>query len=36
MRNIHIIKNGAVVIEGGIIKAVNTTEEILKTYNEED
>ncbi|MBU3172555.1 imidazolonepropionase [Clostridium estertheticum] len=36
MKNIHTIKNGAVVIEGGIIKAVNTTEEILKTYNEED
>lgn len=36
MKNIYTIKNGAVVIEGGIIKAVNTTEEILKTYNEED
>ncbi len=36
MKNIHTIKNGAVVIENGIIKAVDTTEEILKIYNEKD
>ncbi|MGH4137356.1 imidazolonepropionase [Clostridium sp.] len=36
MKNLHTIENGALVIEDGIIKAVNTTQEILKTYNEED
>lgn len=36
MKNLHTIENGALVIEDGIIKAVNTTEEILKIYNEED
>ncbi|MBU3188188.1 imidazolonepropionase [Clostridium bowmanii] len=36
MKNLHTIENGALVIEDGIIKAVNTTQEILKIYNEED
>ncbi|WP_330386523.1 imidazolonepropionase [Natronincola ferrireducens] len=36
MSELHIIANGAVVVEEGIIKAVGTTEEILKAYNEEN
>ncbi len=34
MSELHIIPDGAVVIEEGIIKAVGSTEEILITYNE--
>lgn len=34
MNDLHVIPNGAVVIEEGIIKAVGTTEEILKNYQE--
>lgn len=34
MSDLHLISNGAVVIEDGIIKAVGTTEEILKDYDE--
>jgi imidazolonepropionase len=36
MSDLHVIPNGAVVIEEGIIKAVGTTEEILKNYKEID
>lgn len=36
MNNLHVIPNGAVVIEAGIIKAVGTTEEVLKKYNESE
>lgn len=35
MNNLHIIYDGTVAIEDGIIKAVGSTEEILKTINEE-
>lgn len=35
MNDLHIIYDGAVAIEDGIIKAVGSTEEILKTINEE-
>ncbi|WDV45656.1 imidazolonepropionase [Clostridiaceae bacterium M8S5] len=34
MSDLHIIKNGAVVIEDGIIKAVGKTDDILKEYDE--
>ncbi|MBN4062631.1 MAG: imidazolonepropionase [Alkaliphilus sp.] len=34
MSELNIIKNGAVVIEDGIIKAVGTTSDILKEYDE--
>ncbi|GAA0718168.1 imidazolonepropionase [Clostridium malenominatum] len=36
MRELGIIKDGAVVVEDGIIKAVGTTEEILKKYKEDN
>lgn len=36
MSDLHIISNGAVVIEEGVIKAVGKTEELLKQYKEED
>ncbi|MDF2546652.1 MAG: imidazolonepropionase [Anaerosolibacter sp.] len=36
MNDLHVIPNGAVVIEEGVIKAVGTTEEILKNYQETD
>ncbi|MBB6217555.1 imidazolonepropionase [Anaerosolibacter carboniphilus] len=36
MNDLHVIPQGAVVMEEGIIKAVGTTEEILKNYNESD
>lgn len=36
MSALHVIQNGAVVIEDGIIKAVGTTGELLKQYNEAD
>lgn len=35
MSRLHIIEDGAVVIDGGIIKAVGKTEDILKHFNEE-
>jgi len=34
MSNLHVILDGAVVIEEGIIKAVGKTEDILKAYDE--
>ncbi|MFZ5966977.1 MAG: imidazolonepropionase [Bacillota bacterium] len=34
MSELHVIPNGAVVIEDGIIKAVGVTEEILRNYDE--
>jgi imidazolonepropionase len=34
MSDLHLINNGAVVIENGIIKAVGNTEDILKNYDE--
>lgn len=34
MSDLHIINDGAVVIENGIIKAVGKTEDILKKYDE--
>ncbi|MFT9497059.1 imidazolonepropionase [Anaerosolibacter sp.] len=34
MNDLHVIPTGAVVIEEGVIKAVGTTEEILKNYQE--
>jgi imidazolonepropionase len=34
MSELHLINNGAVVIEDGIIKAVGSTEDILKNYDE--
>jgi imidazolonepropionase len=34
MSDLHVIKDGAVVVEDGIIKAVGTTQEILKLYKE--
>jgi imidazolonepropionase len=34
MSDLHIIPDGAVVVEDGVIKAVGTTEEILRCYNE--
>ncbi len=34
MQDLKVIYNGAVVIEDGIIKAVGTTEDILKQYDE--
>lgn len=36
MMDIHVIEDGAVVIEEGIIKAVGKTEEILGRFNEKD
>lgn len=36
MSDLHIITNGAVVIEEGVIKAVGKTEELLRQYKEED
>jgi imidazolonepropionase len=36
MNNLHVIPNGAMVMEDGIIKAVGTTVEILKNYSESD
>ncbi|EYE89520.1 imidazolonepropionase [Fervidicella metallireducens AeB] len=36
MSDLHLIFNGAVVIEEGIIKAVGATEEILNNYDEND
>lgn len=36
MSDLKVIKNGAVIIEEGIIKAVGTTEELLQQYKEED
>lgn len=36
MSDLHVINNGAVVAEDGVIKAVGTTEEILSLYNEAD
>jgi imidazolonepropionase len=36
MGDLHVINNGAVVAEDGVIKAVGTTEEILSLYNEAD
>lgn len=36
MNDLHIIYDGAVVIEDGIIKAVGSTEEILKSINEDN
>lgn len=36
MSDLHIIPNGAVVIEEGVIKAVGETEEVLKQYKEEN
>jgi len=36
MSELHIIEDGAVVIEEGIIKAVGKTEEILEKYDERD
>ena len=34
MSNLHVIKDGAVVVIDGIIKAIGTTKEILKSYKE--
>ena len=34
MENLHIIKNGLVVVENGIIKAVGKTENIVNDYDE--
>lgn len=36
MSDIGMIKNGAIVVENGIIKAVGRTESILKEYDESD
>ena len=36
MSELHIIEDGAVVVEDGIIKAVGKTEDILKKYDEKD
>ncbi len=36
MSDLKVIKNGAVIIEEGMIKAVGTTEELLQQYKEED
>ncbi|MHC1719781.1 MAG: imidazolonepropionase [Clostridiaceae bacterium] len=36
MKELHVINNGAVIIEDGIIKAVGTTEEILCMHRESD
>lgn len=36
MNELHVIHNGSVVIESGIIKAVGKTEDLLKQYKEED
>ncbi len=36
MNDLHVINDGAVVVEDGVIKAVGTTEEILGRYKEED
>ena len=36
MGDLHIIKDGAVVVEDGVIKAVGTTKEILSKYKEAD
>jgi imidazolonepropionase len=36
MSDLHVIKDGALVVEGGIIKAVGTTAEILGRYSEEE
>lgn len=36
MSKLHIIEDGAVVVEDGIIKAVGKTEDILKKYDEKD
>jgi imidazolonepropionase len=34
MGNLHVIENGAVVVENGIIKAVGVAEEILRNFDE--
>lgn len=34
MSELHVINDGAVIVEDGVIKAVGTTEEILNKYNE--
>jgi len=36
MSDLHVINDGAVVVEDGVIKAVGTTEEILSIYREAD
>ncbi|KXG75627.1 imidazolonepropionase [Thermotalea metallivorans] len=36
MNELHVIPNGAVVIQGGVIQGVGSTEEILKNYCESD
>jgi imidazolonepropionase len=36
MSDLHIINDGAVVIEDGIIKSVGTTDEVLKQYDESE
>ncbi len=36
MSDLHIINNGAVVVEEGIIKAVGPTDDILSKYNEDN
>ncbi|MDD2481001.1 MAG: amidohydrolase family protein, partial [Lutispora sp.] len=36
MSDLHIIEDGAVIIEDGIIKAAGKTEEILKKYDEKN
>jgi len=36
MSELHIIEDGAVVVEDGIIKAVGKTQEILEKYDEKD
>jgi len=36
MSELHVISNGAVVVEDGVIKAVGTTEEILAVHRESD
>lgn len=36
MSELHVIKDGAVIVEDGVIKAVGTTEEILNKYKESE
>ena len=36
MSDIHVIENGAVVVENGIIKDLGKTQDILSKYNEKD
>lgn len=36
MSDLHVIKDGAVIVEDGVIKAVGTTEEILNKYKESE